>query len=157
MPRRQTVGLFALALICFSLGCSGGKNSKKEDGDGGGNAATAEHEGFMRDLIHLMNEYSELLESAKDKASAEKVRAKLDDIEKRFKDLGERVKKFKEPTEEQKTALATKFRADLEAATKRLADASEKLAKNTDAEKVLSPAILKITNTMQASMRPPPK
>src|SRR5262245_42908495 len=170
MLRKLTVGLFALAVICLSLGCSGDtkKTEKKESGKqegggggggGGGDAALAEHEAVTKDMIVVLNEYAVVLESAKDKKSAEKAKDNLDDIDKRFKEVGERAKKLKdkEPTKEQQKALETKFKADLEAATKKMGEASMKLAKHPEAAKILAPAVPKIQKTMQESMPSPSK
>ena len=130
--RKATLAGFALALLFSVSGCGDSLES------------------VMKDTIKLMNEKAEILESIKDKDSAEKAKPKLEALNKKKKDIEERAKKQtekltkdKKPEEAMKAALeavskaAEKHKEAGEKARNRLKDAAKKVRDNKEAMDVL--------------------
>jgi len=123
--RKVTLAGFALALG-FAVGCSGGEN----------------FDALTRDNIKLLEEKAALLEGIKDRETAEKARPKLEEVNKKMKDLEERRSKLmKKDKEAQGLADAVKAeekdKEALEKAGKRLSEARKKVEDNKEAATVL--------------------
>ena len=84
--KKLTLGVSALAFVFLISGCGESPDA------------------ILKDLLKLMNETADALESVKDKDSAEKAKAKLEDINKRLKDVVARDKKVR-VTENQRKKL----------------------------------------------------
>jgi uncharacterized lipoprotein YehR (DUF1307 family) len=108
--RKVTLAGFALGLVFAVSGC----------GDS--------HESLTKDAIKLTNEMADVLESIKDKDSAEKAKPKLEKLAEKFKDLKKRMDKIGKPDKAKEEALEKKYKSDAEAAGKRLVTALGKAA-----------------------------
>jgi hypothetical protein len=136
------------ALLVLSLCACSGKSDKEKDKDKGKSSSggTADLDSVMKDAGTLMNEKAEILESIKDKETAEKARPKLEAINKKKKDLEERRdqamkdKDFKKLAEEMEK-LEDKYK--IGKATIRLTKARENVLKNKEAAAVLKDIDLK--------------
>lgn len=120
MRKASLFGL-GLGLLVFTTGC--GDSPEK----------------VMKDTISLMNDASKILESVKDEDSAKKAASDLEKLEKKGKDIQDRVKKLKmeDLSKEKKEALEKKFKDDFEKAMERLQKASANAAKYPELQKAL--------------------
>jgi len=142
--RKLAGGLLALALLCLPLGSVAGNEGRQPDDKKGDPTKPSDSpDKVMKDTLKLLNEMADAIESAKDKDSAEKARTKLEALEKKFRDIGDRAKKLK-VTNEAGKKLAEKYKDDLEKATKRMVQAGLQLGKNADAAQIILPALQKI-------------
>jgi len=132
--KKVLVSFSALALVFLVSGCGDSPDS------------------IMKDTIKLMNDMADAVESAKDKDSAEKAKAKLEDIDKKFKDLAERAKKVK-VSDDQGKKLTEKYKEDIEKATKRMMEAGMSLAKNPEAAAIIAPALKQIQKSAEEAQK----
>ena len=132
--KKVTLGVSALAFVFLVSGCGDSPDA------------------VMKDTLKLMNEAADALESAKDKDSAEKAKAKLQDINKRLKDVVERAKKLK-VTEQQNKKLEEKYKDDINNMNKRMEAAAKKLGSNPEAASIVLPAVLEISKTGEEAMK----
>ncbi len=73
--KKVTLSLFALSLVFLATGCGDSLDS------------------CMKDSLKLQNEYAEILEGVKDKDDVDKAKSKVEALQKKAKDIGERMKK----------------------------------------------------------------
>jgi hypothetical protein len=73
--KKVTLSVFALSLVFLATGCGDSLDS------------------CMKDQIKLQNEYAEILEGIKDKADLDKAKSKIEALQKKADDIGERLKK----------------------------------------------------------------
>ena len=128
------VGVSALALVFLVSGCGDSPDS------------------VMKDQIKASNEVLDVLEGIKTKEDAEKAKAKLEDLDKKFKDVIEREKKIK-VSKDQEKKLQEKYKDDLERVEKRMMAAALKLAGNPDSVQILKPALEKIKKTVEEAQK----
>src|SRR5262245_47202539 len=147
MLRRLTAALVAVALACLPLravGISQEKPSaaKREDSKTGDSKekdptkVSDSPDAILKDMIKLMNDLADAIGSARARESAQKAKATLEKIDKKFRDVAKRAKKLKDPPKEQQKALEKKYKGDLEKVTKRMVEASSKMVANPEAAKI---------------------
>ncbi len=132
--KKVIVGVSALALVFLVSGCGDSPDA------------------VMKDTIKLMNEAVDALESANDKDSAEKAKAKLEDINKRLKDVVERAKKLKMPKDQEKK-LEEKYKDDMTKIQKRMEEVNRKLQGKPEVASIVLPALLEIAKTGAEAMQ----
>jgi len=124
MLRNWTVGLFTLVLAFLLAGTGFRAEPPAKDKPEKDAPALV-----MKEMIKVMGELADVLETIKDKDSALKVKTRLVDLKKRYNAVGERARKIKFDNlpKEEKEALEKKYKADLERAVTRLLGAMAKL------------------------------
>jgi gas vesicle protein len=73
--KKVTLSVFALSLVFLASGCGDSLDS------------------CMKDSIKLQNEYAEILEGVKGKDDLDKAKSKIEALQKKANDIGERMKK----------------------------------------------------------------
>jgi predicted transcriptional regulator len=73
--KKVTLSVFALSLVFLTSGCGDSLDS------------------CMKDTLKLQNEYAEILEGVKEKGDVDKAKSKIEALQKKAKDIGERMKK----------------------------------------------------------------
>jgi hypothetical protein len=93
----------------------------------------------MKDQIVIMSEMCDVLESVKDKESAEKAKPKLEALVKKAKTIEARVQKLKvnDLPKEQKEALEKKYKEEMQKTATRFFAAATKLSQDKDLAGVL--------------------
>jgi hypothetical protein len=114
-------------------------------------AAGGEHEAVRKEMIGLMNEYADILDKAKDKASAEKAKTELEALADKSKSVGEKAKKLGEPKDE---ALMKKMQPEMEKAQKRITEASQALAKKSEVAAFLAKPMADLAKRLGEAMAP---
>ena len=122
--RKVTLAGLALALVFTVSGCGDSPES------------------ITKDMIKAMNEMADVLESIKDKDSAEKAKPKLEALSKKMKDLKERADKLK-VDDKKKKELEEKYKDEVAKAGMRLFGALAKVGSNPDAAAALKSLDLK--------------
>jgi len=75
VTKKVTLSVFALSLVFLATGCGDSLDS------------------CMKDTVKLQNEYAEILEGVKEKGDVDKAKSKIEALQKKAKDIGERMKK----------------------------------------------------------------
>jgi hypothetical protein len=80
----------------------------------------ADYEKLLKEYVSNMNQVCDVLESAKDKASAEKAVLKLKALAKKSEEMQARMKKLGKPSKEIELALQKKFEPEMQKVIPRL-------------------------------------
>jgi hypothetical protein len=138
-------GLTLTTLLVLSLSACSGKSDKEKD-KGKSSGGAADLDSVMKDAGTLMNEKAEILESIKDKETAEKAKPKLEAINKKKKELEERRDQAMKDKDFKKLAAEMEKLEDkykIGKATIRLTKARDNVLKNKEAASVLKDIDLK--------------
>src|SRR5262249_35806007 len=107
---------------------------------------------YMKDQIKLETEIVEALESAKDKDSAEKAKAKIEDLSKKFRDLGERWKKLNLSADQSKK-MHEKYKDEADKIKKRMEEVKERFRDNDEVKNIIIPALEKLALTQSQAFQ----
>lgn len=102
MMRKLTMPAIGSALACGLIGC-GGENPEK----------------LQADMVAIMKEFADVMESVKDEESGKAAQARLEGVAAKFKDLKKRAEGLK-VSSEQKTKNDEKYGAEMSDAMERI-------------------------------------
>jgi len=141
--RKALPGALALALGVALAGC-GGKHENLE-----------RYEQVIEEEVALLNELASVLETVKDKKTAEAAEPKVEAIGKKFNDLRERAGKLGKLSRAKYEGVEKKYRPEWDAAMKRLNTVGEKLHNLYDALDLIEPrmAIMRTVDEIRKDLR----